>query len=188
MSDVLSGTNWEVRREFIPRSEALYAGVQARYILDEAMECVEELVPTGAWDGDNMTVYRVDVNKLIDFWTVGTTTLNKTGILYAYDQTEEEANNGLDEFFLNIYSSFGSTTKHKDAYEIDGKKARSTIAVGLFGEGVVEIEDPSTGEEHVIDLYPGDALHLNNDVPEEEKPLHLVRNSLSVPRIALVNG
>lgn len=109
-------------------------------------------------------------------------------ILYAYERTEEEANNGLDEFFLNIYSSFGSTTRHKDDYETDGKKARSTIAVGLFGEGVVEIQDPSTGEEHVIDLYPGDALRLNNDVPEEEKPLHLVRSSLAVPRIAIVNG
>lgn len=79
MSEILSGTNWEVRREFIPRFEALYAGAQARYILDEAKECVEELVPTGVWDGDNMTVYRVDVNKLVDFWTVGTTTLNETG-------------------------------------------------------------------------------------------------------------
>lgn len=182
MSIVEASATWEVMRRFIPPRLAEAAGAQALMLCGFAEEgFIDSFTPPAEVGGSKkLSVQTVSVPEFTR-WPLA---VAFPDLVEVYELSEQIAQNGLDEFFINHYGPGGHTAPHRDTYPGAG----ATVAVGLWGEAEVRIHDPEKDQWHAVHLAAGDALYMEHVPNEADRPLHSVRNPLPTRRIALVNG
>jgi hypothetical protein len=178
MNAAETGTNWSAIPGFIPEKLATSAGREALFLCALSRRALVNFVRLERrWDNRGLTVVTVDHDKL----AASPVSPIFKALQEVYKLTEDKIGNQSGDFYVNRYGSGGSTKPHID------REAKATLAVSLAGQAEAVIQDPERGE-CTITLNPTDAIYFDNSVPELERPLHVVRNTLVRPRTALVNG
>lgn len=177
MLTVESGTHWALHRDFVGKRLASLAADEALELGELTDSSVSEFVSRGSqWDNDQLKVLTVDAAGLMR----SSMAARFKALLHIYRQTGQVVGS-RPNFFLNQYDPGGATDMHRD------DQSPATLAVTLTGAARVHLQDPSNDNWQTFRLRPTDALYLDNDWPEEGRPLHQVENS-DKPRIAFVTG
>jgi hypothetical protein len=169
------GNHWEIVPGFIRNEAQLRAAARQAIWLCLGSEG-QEVHP----DGDlsvGVSVKKFAISRLQHI----PQTRRLSELLQVVDRSQEAIGSSTDEAYFSIYNSLGSTGEQRD------QLGEETLSVGLNGEAEARVQDPVSGGWSEFQLYPGDALHFNNNqAPVLERPLHVVRNRLITQRVALV--
>ena len=175
MSLVDSGNHWEVVNGFIRDEKQLHhAGKQA---LRLAACSDSELVQPFEDTSSRLQVKKVAVDRLRGL----AQTEHFSELLHIFDRARQVIGSDTDVAYINVFDSYASTGEHRD------RIGEETLAVGLSGQAIARVQDPVDGGWREFRLDPGDATHFdNNQSPEGQRPLHMIRNDLAVQRVSLV--
>jgi hypothetical protein len=175
MGTIGSGRHWELASRFIDDDERLQlAGAQA-VRLSELSDTT--IVRDGGSYGSGVVVKRFSIDQLHRL-PLGEDFTELLGILA---KARGAIGSSRNEAYLNIFQGLGTTGMHRD--EI----GEETFAIGLTGQARAEVDDPASDTHYSLCLYPGDALHFdNNQGPEAEQAMHEVKNVAQTPRVSLV--
>jgi hypothetical protein len=175
MSLVDSGNHWEVTNGFIEDKNQLRLASKQAVLL--SMFNDSELLQPFENSNGRLEVKKLAVARLrllpgsVDF----------SELLQIFDRGKKAIGSDTDEAYINIFHSHASTGEDR------AKIGEETLSIGLSGTAIARIQDPVSGGWSEFRLDAGDTLHFdNNQSPESERPLHLVKNVQEKDRVSLV--
>lgn len=178
-----AGANWEILRGYTSPGQAYRAGVQALWLSQLDVDYVHFLDEDGDRGTEGLSSSSVNTEELRLDQAVSD---KVSDLVNLYERTSTLVDSNHYGFIVNMYKPFGMIRWHRD-YESVTEKGEDTVAIGLLHPAELAVIDPSTGQEHIFTLNPGDGFYLHNPQDVPSRPLHQVRNPFPGHRVALVN-